>query len=490
MNWVFATICLAAFLNFATAPFSFFLYKHSRRRSELLFGILKVLTGFYCLFGAWSAFAPSAAEGVPFLRGQIFFAQMLLIGIILYAREVTDVRWSRGLSWTFGATMLGIPLMASGAGIDPVDLVSAATRWSGGPIRHSPPSLTLQLFGVAAILMLLLLARAFASAKPRVEARTLSAAVGLMAFGWFFDLVARTLAWSTPAISEYLIALAILGLGNVIMHRFIQENDELRVRTEQLASKNDRLSALQQQLVRREQLATVGVLSAVIAQEVRAPLTQIRHAVEELRGQTLTEVERSAWLESLDEENDRLNRLVGDLLLYAKPVDPQFEQVHLADVLDEAFGKLDAGDAISLAVDLDAVPDHVEADRRLLAMAFAQIARNAVEAMPLGGELRVAGELRGQGDDTRIAIRFADTGEGMDTLVRSRARDPFFSTRASGTGLGLAIVERLVAVHSGRIEIGSHQDDGTTVTVFLPLRREGRLSDPGRTSNMPIPASS
>ena len=95
--------------------------------------------------------------------------------------------------------------------------------------------------------------------------------------------------------------------------------------------------------------------------------------------------------------------------------------------------------------------------------------------MPGGGELTVRGELARLGDEPALAIRFSDTGEGMDTLVRSRARDPFFTTRSSSTGLGLAIVERLVGLHGGQLEFGKDDAHGTTVSVLLPARPRSAL---------------
>jgi two-component system sensor histidine kinase AtoS len=94
-----------------------------------------------------------------------------------------------------------------------------------------------------------------------------------------------------------------------------------------------------------------------------------------------------------------------------------------------------------------------------------------------------------------LAVDIIDTGEGMDTQVRSRARDPFFTTRPSGTGLGLAIVDRIVDAHGGRFIIDSRAGEGTTVTVFLPYgsssepppkpRRKGSTSEPPSTGDRP-----
>jgi signal transduction histidine kinase len=157
-------------------------------------------------------------------------------------------------------------------------------------------------------------------------------------------------------------------------------------------------------------------------------------------------------------------------------VEPQFEAMVLFDVLEDALSKQDLDPRVQVRMLLEAAPDLVEGDPRLLSLAFSQIASNAIEAMPGGGELTVRGELARLGDDPALAIRFSDTGEGMDTLVRSRARDPFFTTRSSSTGLGLAIVERLVGLHGGQLEFGNDDVHGTTVSVLLPARPRARSS--------------
>ena len=102
---------------------------------------------------------------------------------------------------------------------------------------------------------------------------------------------------------------------------------------------------------------------------------------------------------------------------------------------------------------------------------FANIVANAMQAMPEGGVLTVRGEPVEIEGGPGIAVRFMDTGEGMDTLVRARARDPFFTTKSSGTGLGLAIVERIVKAHGGTVMLQSSGQEGSTVSITLPRQR-------------------
>jgi signal transduction histidine kinase len=116
----------------------------------------------------------------------------------------------------------------------------------------------------------------------------------------------------------------------------------------------------------------------------------------------------------------------------------------------------------------------VRADPLLLRQAIENVVNNAVQAMSGGGTLTVhlqpiTPSTAGDGAvASGIELVFRDTGEGMDTVVRSRALDPFFTTRPAGTGLGLAIVARVVDAHGGHLRILSEPDVGTEVRIFLP----------------------
>lgn len=181
----------------------------------------------------------------------------------------------------------------------------------------------------------------------------------------------------------------------------------------------------------------------------------------------------------LDEETDRLNRLVRDLLAYARPVAPKGASVEVAAVVERAIelaraGRKETAERTDFDVDLSGGPTSVRGEEELLRHAMVNVLDNALQAMsPHGGVLRVRAArtlLQGQ---PAAALSFSDTGEGMDTLVRAKALDPFFTTRAAGTGLGLAIVDRVVRNHGGALEIDSIPGSGTTVTLTLPLPQKG-----------------
>ncbi|MFO0659325.1 MAG: ATP-binding protein [Polyangiaceae bacterium] len=120
----------------------------------------------------------------------------------------------------------------------------------------------------------------------------------------------------------------------------------------------------------------------------------------------------------------------------------------------------------------DANAPNIWGDSSLLRQVFDNLVGNAVQAMGGGGTLTIGvNELVMDGLEG-VVVTISDTGEGMDTMVRNRARTPFFTTRPSGTGLGLAIVDRIIDAHGGTMTLESRAGEGTTVTVFLPIGSE------------------
>jgi|HubBroStandDraft_6_1064221.scaffolds.fasta_scaffold65920_2 signal transduction histidine kinase len=251
---------------------------------------------------------------------------------------------------------------------------------------------------------------------------------------------------------------------------------DLRSRTHELRRSYEDLRTAQEELVKKEQLAVVGELAAVIAHEVRNPLAIIANAVAGLRKQAISREDHETLLGILEEETSRLNRLVTDLLRYARPVNVQRSHFLLGDLLERALGFAKTKKK-TINVELSRGPHEgaMWGDANLLRQVFDNLIDNAVQAMGQSGTLTVRMRSDNQQGIDGVAVDIIDTGEGMDTQVRSRARDPFFTTRPSGTGLGLAIVDRIVDAHGGEFVIDSHAGEGTTVTVFLP---HGSASEP------------
>ncbi|HKQ69097.1 MAG TPA: ATP-binding protein, partial [Polyangiaceae bacterium] len=221
-------------------------------------------------------------------------------------------------------------------------------------------------------------------------------------------------------------------------------------------------------------------LAAVIAHEVRNPLAIISNAVAGLRRREIGHEDRETLLEILKEESSRLNRLVGDLLRYARPVNVQRQLISVRDVIERTITSTALRDAMTVELTEEAELHSIWGDPGLLRQVFDNLIENASQAMGgvnsegAGGwtqarKLTIAMRSAKRDAVDGVHVEVQDTGEGMEAHVRLRAKDPFFTTRPSGTGLGLAIVDRIVEAHDGEISITSRPGNGTTVTVFLPI---------------------
>jgi PAS domain S-box-containing protein len=251
-------------------------------------------------------------------------------------------------------------------------------------------------------------------------------------------------------------------------HRLLQQ---VRGRAEELARLHAELEHTQRQLVEHERLAALGELSAVVAHEVRNPLGAIFNALATLRRFMEPKGPAPTLVAIVEEEANRLNRMVEDLLDFARPSAPEFHPVPLACLLEEAVRTATSGQSrirLEWALQPDVPP--VPVDERMIRRAFLNLALNAVQAMPQGGTLRVAAYRCTE--QPGAVVEVTDTGSGIPPELRGRLFKPFFTTKATGTGLGLAIVQRTLADHGGHIHIDSPPGGGTTFRLVLPLGPE------------------
>ncbi|NMO21668.1 GAF domain-containing protein [Pyxidicoccus fallax] len=236
------------------------------------------------------------------------------------------------------------------------------------------------------------------------------------------------------------------------------------------------LARTQAQLVRRERLAALGELSAVVAHEVRNPLGAIFNSVASIRRIIGPESPAIQLVDIVGEEADRLNRIVADLLTFARPPAPHPYAVPLSPLVEDAVRGALAEAAGKVRVELDLSDDvpSVTVDERMMRQAFLNLAINAVQAMPQGGLLRAS--VRRAPGSPEVEVQFADSGPGISPEVRARIFEPFFTTKAKGTGLGLAVVKRIIESHQGRVALDSQPGRGTTFRLYLPLDASAALS--------------
>jgi signal transduction histidine kinase len=235
------------------------------------------------------------------------------------------------------------------------------------------------------------------------------------------------------------------------------------------------LGRAQQQLVHRERLVALGELSAVVAHEVRNPLAAIFNSLGSLQRILRPDGDAKMLLGVIQEEADRLNRIVGNLLDFARPPEPAMRTERLERVLEEAVGAALAGGPAGVEVRREYDPDlpEVRMDPHQIRQALLNLASNAVQSMPRGGVLTV----RTRSEDHLAVVEVSDSGPGVPAELRPRIFEPFFTTKATGTGLGLAVVRRIVEGHGGSVALAPPGAGGATFVLQLPLDPAGP-SDP------------
>ena len=231
------------------------------------------------------------------------------------------------------------------------------------------------------------------------------------------------------------------------------------------------LGRAQQQLVHRERLVALGELSAVVAHEVRNPLAAIFNSLASLQRIMRPDGDAKMLLGVIQEEADRLNRIVGDLLGFARPSELAMRTERLEHVLEEAVGAALASGAAGIEIRREYDPGlpAIRIDPHQIRQALLNLASNAIQAMPRGGVLTV----RTRAEDHLAVVEVSDSGPGVPAELRPRIFEPFFTTKATGTGLGLAVVRRIVEGHGGSVALAPPGEGGATFVLHLPLAPAG-----------------
>jgi signal transduction histidine kinase len=221
----------------------------------------------------------------------------------------------------------------------------------------------------------------------------------------------------------------------------------------------------------REQtaLARLGEMAAVLAHEVRNPLTAVRGAIQVIGGRLPAGSKDAPVVKEIIARLDALNELLQDLLLFARTPQPRLGTVDLLPHVHLTSDLLAADPAFrAVRVDIQGAAAPVAGDPELLKIVFQNLLLNAAQAMQGDGVIRVSVAP----EDAVWAVAIADNGPGLPAEVRDKLFRPFVTTKARGTGLGLATARRLVEAHSGTITVESPEGGGTTVTVRIPSRTD------------------
>jgi signal transduction histidine kinase len=236
--------------------------------------------------------------------------------------------------------------------------------------------------------------------------------------------------------------------------------DEVRRLTDELEIKN-------RELARKNRLADLGQIASHIAHEVRNNLVPVSLYLSLLRRRVSEDSGACDILDKVDAGVLALDTTVNDLLHFTAQRDPHWSHVPLKPLVDDVCSSL-APQLAAQGIEVEAnIPKgmSLSADREMLRRAILNIALNALDAMPDGGQLIITAVATPSG----VELEIADTGPGLSDEAQRRAFEPFFSTKSTGTGLGLAIVYRVAEVHGGEIAAANCPEGGAAFTLRFPL---------------------
>jgi signal transduction histidine kinase/iron only hydrogenase large subunit-like protein len=247
--------------------------------------------------------------------------------------------------------------------------------------------------------------------------------------------------------------------------------DHLKAAVKELGETNLQLESTQQALMHSERLASMGQLAAGIAHEVNNPLGVVLLYAHILLDETPADAPGREDLERIVREADRCKKIVSGLLNFARQNKVLLQSVNLEDLVEHAIGTVPKPDGVEVMARHSAPDLMADLDRDQMVQVLANLVRNAYEAMPQGGGLRV----RTGAENGHVFISISDTGTGIPKEHLNKIYTPFFTTKpiGVGTGLGLPVTYGIVKMHRGDIQVQTNADlaagaTGTTFTVTLP----------------------
>jgi PAS domain S-box-containing protein len=219
---------------------------------------------------------------------------------------------------------------------------------------------------------------------------------------------------------------------------------------------------------RQDKLAAVGQLAAGVAHEIRNPLTSMKGYAEFLQLDE-KDPERMEFLGIILDEIDRVNTIVEDFMVLAKPKAVELEEKNVVPIIQNVVSLLEfeaRKKNVRLTFNCSQEIIQIECDENRLKQVFLNFIKNGIEAMPNGGELHVKTIIH----DNNVHISIQDTGVGISKEKLKKLGEPFFTTKKNGNGLGLMVSFKIIESHNGKVFVESEPNKGTTFNILLPAK--------------------
>ncbi|BAZ09260.1 GAF sensor signal transduction histidine kinase [Calothrix sp. NIES-4071] len=267
-------------------------------------------------------------------------------------------------------------------------------------------------------------------------------------------------------IVELFAERAATAIDNYYLYK--QQTQFNQVLEAEVARRTEELKAAQAQLVEQERLAAIGEFAACIIHEIRNPFTTVKMGLNYFSKLDLSEAAKLRLSLALDEGN-RLERLLQEILLYAKPQALQLEPIYINQFITKIVESLHMPEAEGKYIDFISLSTDVQilGDQDKLKQVLINVIRNAYEAVAVGNTIKL--DII-ESNTNQVVINIQNSGAVIVPEVLSKLTQPFYSTKPDGTGLGLAITKRIVEAHGGKLVITSSLEEGTIVSITLAQR--------------------
>ncbi|MGD8986138.1 MAG: ATP-binding protein [Desulfobacteraceae bacterium] len=274
------------------------------------------------------------------------------------------------------------------------------------------------------------------------------------------------------------IAKLSRSLSNMLK-RLDENKKELKDHISSLETANKELQQAQNEIIRSEKLASVGRLAAGIAHEIGNPIGIILGYFDLIRKGEISDKEKEDFLDRIESEITRINRIIGQLLDFSRPSSGTQEETRIHDMIQTTVDMLrpqPTVEGVQIDLVLEASSDTIFADPDQLQQVFLNILMNAADALTGKESSEEDGSektltIRSQNTDGSIELRFTDNGPGIPEEELTHILDPFYTTKepGDGTGLGLSVSYRIIEGLGGTISAESAVGKGTTITLNFPL---------------------
>jgi PAS domain S-box-containing protein len=260
--------------------------------------------------------------------------------------------------------------------------------------------------------------------------------------------------------------------GNIVGVLAIGQDVTERKRAEEaLKRAYKELEETQQELIQSKTLAALGEFAAGLAHEIRNPLANIHASAQYCQKKNRSEDQLKKHLDIILRNSERADRVIKDLLDFARPRDLSFMLGDVGEIIDKACNLTEAKRSeYHVRLERKYAKDlpQILIDKMSMEQVFVNFILNALDAMKKGGGLSITVNAEGE----ELVITFADTGEGIQSQDLEKIFNPFYTTKPDGIGLGLSVTHRIIQAHKGKIDVESQVNEGTKVTVRLPISRE------------------